>query len=1077
MRLTRTALPWLLTSLSIAGCERCAPGQVGDGVARLSVRNVGAIADLVNDDDACGFASPAVRSQFTTEGATGAMGSATWIVEGCVLNPTGEGSSTQDCSGTIATIDGRAKVSARRTIIGTLTGNADQPVIPATPDAVSLELTRVEFDRFRVGASDSDARLTQISGSLSAKIEPRLAVSQSTGVCSIPTRNVHLSSIAYKDATVHVATSSHDFDVDVRDSSIDAVLGTYGERENSIRGSIDVWDHQVQLPDDGRGLDPDYDKKKLEASYACTPDLRLPVAYECGDIEHVLAEGAARLTIRSFGTLADLLEKDTACGFSSPGVLASARVNGAVGSTGEVTYTVSSCMLSFADNSAADIDCKGATTLVSGRVIASGTKTVRGKITGDPSQPIVPVDDMPAVVELTGVQLDNFKVTANGTSLIQVSGAISGRITPRVARDASLGACALKTPIARLDAVAYAPNTKLEIGTAQGTFQAMVDGSALHAVNGTWNTDSNVLEGTIDIGGASYALRANPMEGLDPMFDQASFDASWMCGTVDLAAPFDCGFERPIAQGTAQLTAQAFGALADLIERDANCGFSSPAVIAGAQTTGMLGDPGGSATFTIGQPCRLTFTARTTEKADCNGRTTYVQGTAVVTGTKTLTGYVSGDPNQPIVPTTRDPAAIAIRAELGDFKVWTSDSGNALTIKSGTLSGSAQPRTAIDTTTGACSIPTPVALLSGLRYENAVLEVTGMGKTFDVSVASSSLDAVNGSRDGVINALRGTIDVDGTRYEIPVSPGLGLDPSYDQATFDRSFACTPNLRIPAGDQDCNMQRVLAGGTARLLIQALGSIASLANSDVNCGFSAVLPLLNPSSVTGSDGQQGSMEWTIQGCDLPRQDRNAAAAPTSTDCLQRRGFDLGKATVSGMRHVDGLRQDINLLIATIHSITPNSPKSVKLHLDNVAFAEFNTYSLDPNQTAPPRSVTIHRGTMSALVEPITGEEANTPGKFDIATQVARMSNVAVRDAAVTIVYQGKTFNVHVDSAMLDAFNGSFAETGEKNLISGTISLGGQTYALDREALDPEFNQADFDARYACTANLKAPIPAAP
>ena len=49
-------------------------------------------------------------------------------------------------------------------------------------------------------------------------------------------------------------------------------------------------------------------------------------------------------------------------------------------------------------------------------------------------------------------------------------------------------------------------------------------------------------------------------------------------------------------------------------------------------------------------------------------RQTLAQGTVRLTGTKTLHGYVSGDPVEPIVPTTQDPATIDVQA---DFNVAT----------------------------------------------------------------------------------------------------------------------------------------------------------------------------------------------------------------------------------------------------------------------------------------------------------------------------------------------------------------------------------------------------------------------
>src|SRR5262249_50689283 len=163
----------------------------------------------------------------------------------------------------------------------------------------------------------------------------------------------------------------------------------------------------------------------------------------------------------------------------------------------------------------------------------------------------------------------------------------------------------------------------------------------------------------------------------------------------------DCRFTKPLAQGAAQLSVFALGTISELIEKDTTCGFSSAAVKQAAQITGNLGDAGGSATFTIAQPCTLQFAAPTAEKTDCNHTATYVSGRALVTGTKAINGYVSGDPNTPIVPTSRDPARIDLSATLSEFKVWKQGGPNVLLMHNGQISGTVIPRLAIDQTTGA----------------------------------------------------------------------------------------------------------------------------------------------------------------------------------------------------------------------------------------------------------------------------------------------------------------------------------------------------------------------------------------
>src|SRR5262245_21569476 len=167
---------FILLSVYAFGCAECAPGRVSEGVARLTIRNTAEIATLINDDTNCGFESSAVKNAAMISGS-GANGSVTWSVDQCTIDLS-EPKTETDCNGTTQTTSGRVTVTAKRTIAGTLTGDVDNPVVPGGPDAVTLELTKLEFDHFKVAVSDSDAALTQLDGALSATLHPRLAVAK-----------------------------------------------------------------------------------------------------------------------------------------------------------------------------------------------------------------------------------------------------------------------------------------------------------------------------------------------------------------------------------------------------------------------------------------------------------------------------------------------------------------------------------------------------------------------------------------------------------------------------------------------------------------------------------------------------------------------------------------------------------------------------------------------------------------------------------------------------------------------------------------------------------------------------------
>lgn len=78
---------YLTLALFFTACqvESCKSQDVGIGVARLTVRNAGAVTKLIDRDARCGFASEAVLANPKLEGTSGSLGTATWTVSNCEL--------------------------------------------------------------------------------------------------------------------------------------------------------------------------------------------------------------------------------------------------------------------------------------------------------------------------------------------------------------------------------------------------------------------------------------------------------------------------------------------------------------------------------------------------------------------------------------------------------------------------------------------------------------------------------------------------------------------------------------------------------------------------------------------------------------------------------------------------------------------------------------------------------------------------------------------------------------------------------------------------------------------------------
>ena len=798
----------------------------------------------------------------------------------------------------------------------------------------------------------------------------------------------------------------------------------------------------------------------------------------------LVAQGVSRLTIRNFGSIAQLINTDIKCGFESEAVKNAFVISAEPGEIGTVRYEVKDCLIEFSSREP-DLseNCSGDVIGVAGKVTVSAHRTIRGYLTGDPAQPVIPDGSDAVELEITSAEFENFHVdsTTGPEYMVMLSGKISGKVTPLIAAAADTGVCSIPTGNTLIKDVKYT-NAEVRVVADGRDFKVPIATSKLAAVHGQVGAEENTLSGMIQVWDSTETIPTSEEEaGLDPEYDREKHYASFEC-TKNLALPVrydDCTTDiRPlIAQGASQLAVQTIGNLARFLDENTTCGYESAQVKSTVKVEGVVGDRGGKATWTVDQPCELTFLEPTTISTDCHGKSTVVQGRVLLSGQKIVRGIVSGDLMEPVVPTSWEPANVQAHAEFDGFSIWTEPAGHKLTIKSGALSAKLEARVAKDKVRGACSKKTPLSHFTEITYDNAQLVVESGGGTFEVTATTSNLEAQNGKRGNLENYLAGTIDLGTERFDIPVGDTPILDPDYDPVQFMASFTCDEELEVAVNEQACDMYDVVGEGLGRLTIMALGTIAGMTNSNSDCGFEANRVLLRPSDVQGDPGDPGQMQWSISDCVVSR---GPSSPPVETDCLDREKFVSGTARVSARRTVDGMREKlINIgSISLIDSIVPTSHESVQLELQNVTLEHFYVFELNQGQSKPDRSIMIRSGTLSAVVSPITGENAEEPGTFDIGTAVAHMTNVRLVNADVTITSEGKTFNLQVDDASLEAFNGSYRGKGMTNMIKGTLWIEGREITYPASSpLDPEYSQADFDARYVCTEGLRQTIPSMP
>ena len=333
-KLTRIIILLVLTTQ--VGCLQWFSGKIGTGVARLTVRNAGAMLLAVNADEVCGFSSSQVNDNPQVDGYVGGTGTLTYTVTNCEIDFADWESLSTDCNDVETRAKGKIIVSARKIVEGRITGDPEKAIIPTRANGAKFILDHVQFENFVTEKSNSEAYINMIEGSLSAVIEPLLAKGEN-GTCSILTPNIQFSEISYDESLVYVDTGDRSFEVEVDSSNIEAQNGIIGENQNRISGTITVWGKHESVPNDEDGLDPEYEEAVFADSFACKEDLFLPVDYEC-PLGGKLGVAGGRLAVRNFAGLVKLVSADTNCGFESPEVLQSFKQEGDVGyNQGRVT--------------------------------------------------------------------------------------------------------------------------------------------------------------------------------------------------------------------------------------------------------------------------------------------------------------------------------------------------------------------------------------------------------------------------------------------------------------------------------------------------------------------------------------------------------------------------------------------------------------------------------------------------------------------------------------------------------------------------------------------------------------------
>lgn len=543
--LTILSILIIMNLLSSCSIERLFPGKVANGLARLTVANLGLMLAGIKQeghlDLDCEILSEKTSTSFLRNGSPGDTGKIVWTFNRCTFNFKNGTIIFDGNNNPLGTLSGIVTVSGKKIISGYLTSNENFPVIPEGPESYAIQFSSVEFNNFKAELSGVDEHLTVIEGNLAFNVIMHLGSSKSLGLCSLIIPNLTFKNIIYnpnhklEGTRVSLPGLWNDFEVLVRTSDFEAQQNTFEENTNTLAGTISIWDlSKINLSTDNLGLDPNFKTAIFSEELEKITDLELPVTYNC-PVKKFLASQAARLLVQNLGNIAYIFGTDNICGPISTWYPQWITNN---------SWIILSPSCKYINDTPLEIftDCAQTKTYIKGDVTVSALTILKGK---RPPPWLKIYRDTPNNISFNfkNITLKNFvsydlkpDETLPRMQLLIKKGELYGDIDPLFAEDKN-NPCnfTTPTPIATFDNIRLKnAETTLQLNL-KGVispkdlmldFNIDISDAKLFAMNGLYQGSGNLLSGSLNINSKKYDFKDLP---LNPFYDQQKFDDIYNC--------------------------------------------------------------------------------------------------------------------------------------------------------------------------------------------------------------------------------------------------------------------------------------------------------------------------------------------------------------------------------------------------------------------------------------------------------------------------------------------------------------------------------------------------------------------
>ncbi len=710
---------------------------------------------------------------------------------------------------------------------------------------------------------------------------------------------------------------------------------------------------------------------------------------------------------------------------------------------GTVIWTLDKVELNHDNEEVVYTDCNGEKATWKGKAVVSATKTMYGRLTNNPGNPLVPD---PGTVKIdVEADADNLVIRfpAKDGHLEIDKGTMQFRAIPRLAQNKS-GMRVTPTSNTRFEDVKLSNMTGTLKSKAVDLAVLIHDSEMTIQVGKGENGQENYIDGHINIFGNKHFVPRDKL-GLDPDYDSDLFLATYDCKEeLNKVVSYEhIPMEHRLAPAVAGLTSKIMGIAVAELEKNSDCGFLSAEVARTLAVNAAAGESG-ALIAKIDQTCVLKF-ENLESKANCFGEAQLISGTLIVDrAVKTLKGVVMNgeeelknsvnkylglltagadlaalqkDFPKAVMPNVASPVHIFLEAHFEDIKLQdichsegsTSHAQHCrqnpkqamiFNLYSGKAAGEFSPMLAKDLredspSKNTCSIPTPISEAK-VELNNLKASIDRDGNDVHMS-ANGRFHLINGRIGTRENELRGELSFGDLQipFKSTSKDFMMLDAKYDRNIFHESFlSCDATIALPASDEECKSEDAVVENVARLIVMNAGAFIKVGSSSKVPNSLASFHAINNRELT-NNGTNLILKADHKG-EIDLKTKSLAKVRSSVDGLNNELIIDGKiqglhGTMtrlgSALKAPGGILGSFNV----VHALTarlkdrqeifvrPISPTSSRIKL-SAAMTDFSAQMIPSNSLEPAPKLILTQALMDVEARPIMGMDKRTRGEAE-------------------------------------------------------------------------------------------------